>query len=399
VGLSAFGWTYLSRDALRRAEAQLSGESAGVRDEIGFLIIHQRYADRFFPGTSVLHTRLRYVLFVPWIYEMLRQGSPVKSIDGAVEQAEIRLAGRLLKAGDGVIGKLKHPQPTSQPPSVVYWTALGTWGLLRPRAGGRPLPRARVHSTLQSISRISLDDDSVPLSEPELLFVALPPAPDTWQSDADLDFHLTPQEAAFLSARLKTVVSPDEPTKPSLLARLAEKGAPGVENCWAREVVEIAEQDRAALARAGHAAALAAIGRGVYAAMVEAIRDTRDGRATSRRHRDYLGEVVEKQERSASRLDLPALLQDVGGLPEAVASVLEATLEWLAAGAGDPMELRGVYAHAEHSRKRQRARLTADLGGRERRLEWDNEAHTPAEPLHFRWGNVHRLISDLHRQP
>jgi Family of unknown function (DUF6361) len=65
--VSGFGWTYLSRDALKRAEAQLSGDAAGVRDEVGFLLIHQRYADRFFPGTSVLHTRLRYVLFIPWI--------------------------------------------------------------------------------------------------------------------------------------------------------------------------------------------------------------------------------------------------------------------------------------------------------------------------------------------
>jgi hypothetical protein len=51
------GWTYLSREALARAKAQMDNESMGVRDEIGFLTIHQRYADRFFPGTSVLHIR------------------------------------------------------------------------------------------------------------------------------------------------------------------------------------------------------------------------------------------------------------------------------------------------------------------------------------------------------
>ena len=62
----ALGWTYLSRDALARAKSQMDEESMGVRDEIGFLTIHQRYADHFFPGTSVLHTRVRYALFVPW---------------------------------------------------------------------------------------------------------------------------------------------------------------------------------------------------------------------------------------------------------------------------------------------------------------------------------------------
>jgi hypothetical protein len=82
----------------------MSGETAGVRDEIGFLLIHQGYADRFFPGTSVLHTRLRYVLYVPWMYEKLRKGPPLKSVNFAVEQAETELAGRLLNAGEGVIG-------------------------------------------------------------------------------------------------------------------------------------------------------------------------------------------------------------------------------------------------------------------------------------------------------
>lgn len=36
------GWTYLSREALARAKAQMDEESMGVRDEIGFLTIHQR---------------------------------------------------------------------------------------------------------------------------------------------------------------------------------------------------------------------------------------------------------------------------------------------------------------------------------------------------------------------
>ena len=53
---------------MRDARKFMAADQQGVRDEIGFLTVHQRYADRFFPGTSVLHTRLRYVLFVPWLY-------------------------------------------------------------------------------------------------------------------------------------------------------------------------------------------------------------------------------------------------------------------------------------------------------------------------------------------
>jgi hypothetical protein len=396
--VSGFGWTYLSRDALRRAEAQLSGEAAGVRDEVGFLLIHQRYADRFFPGTSVLHTRLRYVLFVPWIYKTLRRGPALKSVQRAVEQAEIRLAGRLLKAGDGVIGRRKYPEATSQPPSVVYWTALGTWSLLRLRPDGRPLSRARVHAMLQPANRVTLDD-GVPMVPPEVSFVALPPPPTDWDEDHDLDFRLTAEEANFLHGRLHAVPSPVDPTRPSLLARLTAVEPPRADHCWAAEVLDAAEQDRAALRRAGGAAALSAIGRGVYAALVEAVRDETDGRATSRRHRDYLPGVVDAYARPAGQLDISALIEDVGGLPAPIIEVLDRTLEWLSNGGGEPASLRACYAHAERSRKKQRARLTDDLSGRERRLEWNNETHTLAEPLHFRWRNVHRLLSDLYGRP
>ncbi len=61
------GWIMLSRQAVASAEAALKSDELGVRDEVGFLNLHQAFSDRFFPGTSVLHTRLRYALFVPWL--------------------------------------------------------------------------------------------------------------------------------------------------------------------------------------------------------------------------------------------------------------------------------------------------------------------------------------------
>ena len=63
------GWTMLSREEMRQVERSLANNDQDTRDEIGFLLIHQGFADRFFPGTSVLHTRVRYALFVPWLYQ------------------------------------------------------------------------------------------------------------------------------------------------------------------------------------------------------------------------------------------------------------------------------------------------------------------------------------------
>ena len=129
------GWVLLSKDAVGRAETQLHEDVTGVRDELGFLLIHSGYANRFFPGTSVLHTRLRYVLFIPWMYQDLVRNGNYKNIEQRVANFEKNLAGRLL-ALDGTIGKRSYPEPTSQPPTFVYWTALGTWGFLKRRPDG-----------------------------------------------------------------------------------------------------------------------------------------------------------------------------------------------------------------------------------------------------------------------
>jgi hypothetical protein len=95
----------LSRDEMRQAERLASGEQ-DTRDEIGFLLIHQGFADRFFPGTSVLHTRVRYALFVPWLF---LQAAGIKhrgsDLDATIRRQLIQLAIRL-KQGEryGVIG-------------------------------------------------------------------------------------------------------------------------------------------------------------------------------------------------------------------------------------------------------------------------------------------------------
>jgi len=89
------GWTLISREPLRRAATQLRDVLEGVRDEIGFLALHQAYAERFFPGTSVLHTRLRYVLFVPWMYEKFARHHPRQHVADVLPEEALDLTLRL----------------------------------------------------------------------------------------------------------------------------------------------------------------------------------------------------------------------------------------------------------------------------------------------------------------
>jgi len=112
-------------------------------------------------------------------------------------------------------------------------------------------------------------------------------------------------------------------------------------------------------------------------------------------HRAALKDAVEQWGGLAARLDMDLFLAEIGHLPPAVEGVLQETSAWVRANSKDPMPLLDVYARAEVSRKDDRARLASNQFGVDRRMEWQGERHGRAEPLHYRWGNVKRLLRDL----
>ncbi|MCY4528435.1 MAG: DUF6361 family protein [Chloroflexi bacterium] len=48
----------------------------GTLDELGIGTIRDTIADTLFPGTSTIQTRARYFLFIPWILNIVEEGSP-----------------------------------------------------------------------------------------------------------------------------------------------------------------------------------------------------------------------------------------------------------------------------------------------------------------------------------
>ncbi|WP_249158104.1 DUF6361 family protein [Bradyrhizobium jicamae] len=385
------GWTYLSREALARAKAQMDEESMGVRDEIGFLTIHQRYADRFFPGTSVLHTRARYAVIVPWLFEDLA-GLTGPAAVRALRERERELAGRLKDAGESqVIGGRVFPKPSSQPPSTVYWNALAVWGILRPRPDGRTISRAQAHRLLKSAGAAT-DDDGQPLLNFDPPFAPLPNRPDSWQS-GPLTLQLATAEAIFLRERLAQLRR-NGGHELSLLARLVRSEVAAPPAMWADETRAIAGPDQAPLVRARQAASLAGVGRAVYDALLEHMVEADDKREISSRHRNHLINVVEEYGSIAAKLDVDALEADIGAVPSKLRAVLTATKEWIASKSESPGSLFDVYAAAE-ARKGPRARLAKTPNGRARRLEWSSDEHGLAGPLHYRWEQVSTLLNDL----
>ena len=409
----ALGWTQFSRDALRKAEAAVLSQEQGVRDEIGFLLLHQAYADRFFPGTSVLQTRLRYILFIPWMYESIARKAHTDSVDQLLAEEEMKLIGRLkmnyqnsLGSDDGVgiIGGRSHDQGrlTSQSSSMIYWGSLGRWGVLKAAPGGALPSRAIVHKVLryrQHISKVPLDDDGQPVLEEQPLFANLPEPPPGWDKvSVPLSFQFPDDkrdEVGFVRRHLASCCRRDGGQ--SLLAVLSEVGfhPKKVGHLWDRRVWKLApSEDRKALLRAGQVASLAAIGRAVYAALVEHVRDFEDELSTANIHRDNLQEILNEHRDGALQLDIPSILEDAPQIDKNILQILQQTRRWIESS--QPVtELWDDYAFAELKRKGGRARLPRSLGGRNRRAEWLPENHPKAYPLSYRWSNVVRLLRDL----
>lgn len=400
--LPTLGWTVLSRDALRRAEAQLREDTEGVRDEIGFLNLHQAYANRFFPGTTVLQTRLRYIFFVPWMYENLTAKKDIPSVWRAIQEEEISLVKRLRHLGldQGVIGGRSFPKPTSQPAAMVYWIALQSWGIVRKLPNGTYPSRSQAHQYIQKSSKGTTlrDDDHQPLSERYSLFVTLPEKPEIWEKVSEpLDFNLTYDEAGWIRNQLMAVTR--NQGRPSVLALLAEHNLhlSNIPTPWSLEIISLLdEEEKQVMQRAGQVSALAAIGRAAYQAMVEMMREQVDQLSSTTIHRDFLSELVRSDfAEQALHLDIAQIRFDAPRLNgHSILRILSETQKWLR----DPNDLQTLlelYRHVEIMRKGRRAQLADNLAGKQRRAEWQPEDNPQPYPLHYRWRNVQRLLSDL----
>jgi hypothetical protein len=399
---SAFGWTQIARSDVAKAAELLKGED-GVRDEIGFLMLHQGFADRFFPGTSVLQTRLRYALFVPWQVEDVERHPRAGGLtaEQRLKAAERKLVIRLKEAGDGVIGLRSAKYEPAQPPSTIYWTALRLWGILNPSAPDAWPGRAEVLGRVDA-SKWSDDqaEGGTPLSEST--FFALPVRPKDWSEDTPLSFRLPAPERRYLRERIEEAkrIAPGSAGDESLLSKLAKSSrrprswrAAGYESPLLRELADA--EDREALEQAIAAASLAHVGRAVYSALVETMAKA-DGRKTHGRFGQALKSIVAEKRTSALACDLVAVEGFIGALDVRFRAALESTLDWLKASERDVMALWKPYCASEEFRKTRRARLPKTPHAESLRTAWLAGNVPEAQALNYRWHRVGALLDDVH---
>ncbi len=194
------------------------------RDELGLGSVRDSFADQLFPGTSTIQTRLRYMLFVPWIYHSLEEKRvPAKSFSIQADKLERDLVQPLMDSDDqaGVFGKTAGKR-LKRLPSSVYWAGLGVWGIrITPfsqdeyhRRIDETYRRRDALKALEKDAKVRGDDIDVEQRMAVLSWHPRLPAPPEDFPGA-VNFALSREEAEFIRDRIQ-VACPN-----SLLAFLA----------------------------------------------------------------------------------------------------------------------------------------------------------------------------------
>lgn len=216
--MSSIGWIDFDEQERERAQRlmQLFTEQE-ARDELGLGAIRDSIADHLFPGTSTVQTRLRYMLFVPYIFSRLPRERNSKEIADQIRNDQLRLRDALVASGEksGVIG-VNAGAKLKRLPASVYWAGLETWGIRR-FSGSIDAYSTSLPFWPTNIGKDHDDDDhSAGRTVPTPWHPRLPKPPKDMLEKTS--FALTEEEAGFVVDRLVDS-NPD-----SLLAFLAKNG-------------------------------------------------------------------------------------------------------------------------------------------------------------------------------
>jgi hypothetical protein len=359
-------------------------------DELGVGSVRDAFSNLLFPGTSVLHSRARYLLFVPWIYHGLeRQRVPSNQIAARARRDEIRLIHALIEGGEGegsgVIGAVARER-LKQLPSYAYWNGLEILGI-RLYHGSND----RYHRSLDGYYRLLRDlprgegDEPTDGLRPNW-HPGLPPPPDGLLDATS--FELTPGEATYLRER----VHASAPS--SLLDSLVSRTRPArhVPFPWRHpdvgrlpsELAKSLELARA-FSEVMHGASL------LYNLMLAEARPLNDRAADYRaRLEEWADQVTIPTEWSWNEFWAVVLLSNPR-VPTLTRRFIERWFELASIGRGiaDDRRGRSLISDRERVTKGSQARLH-----NRRALElWGGSSGTAQ--LAYRWPIVERIINDI----
>ena len=389
--MSSVTWLDTSAEEQRHVRELLSlFARSESRDELGIGQIRDAFSDLLFPGTSVVQTRARYFLVVPWLY---RAGAVRRSgaqLDAWVKQQERRLVEVLRREGhtEGLIGRRAGPQVKNLP-STIYWSGLVRYGILRRGVAlGRLGPAVAAAETDELAERTRGD-----------WYPTLPPAPDGFPAALPGGFDLTAEEGSWLAERmcvaapgsvLAGLLTSETPVDVHSAAPWDDPASLGLPEA-ATEVLDHAE--RFSLAMLGAALLYNLLVGEQYEQAgltrvqepVARYREQLEAWAAECRGADF--EVWDR----ARFWDLVRVVNPrIGALTRGfVDRWLDAVVAGQIAGAADDGALRGLVLARERVQKRGQARLA----NRNLLTAWSGASGSGR--LDYRWGTVRRLVSDI----
>jgi hypothetical protein len=391
---SMLAWMDFSEAEQRRAReiVQLFTQRES-RDELGIGVVRDVFSNWLFPGVSVVQTRARYLLFVPWIFQRAAHGRTGEQLLAWASRQERLLIEKLREGGDieGLIGR-EAGIAIKTLPSVIYWSALQRYGILRQPATIEQVAAA-------SSARPSTIDDAITERVDRLDHVwdpYLPAAPRGFPNLASMDFTLTSDESSWLRERITASC-----TGSLLDWMIRRRITPGPtdgpwDEPWSAELPDD-------LRRVVHHAELFSLtmhGAALLYNLLLAERSIEAGLGRGQVERDDFAARLESWQRLVQARAESIEVWDLNDFWTFVVSqhpgrtVLARRFidAWIhVARSGNPLspEARSLIAAREREQKGAQARLRNDRLLR----QWGGSSG--ADRISFRWGQTRRMLNDL----
>lgn len=195
---SSLGWLDLDAAAAERVSTLLrSLEEPSTLDVLGLGTVRDAFSEMLSPGTSTIQTRLRYFIFLPWIFRRL-EDERVSPGDFARrlhhDEAQLIDCLRHLGSNQGVIGYTAG-RDLKRMPSEIYWGGLGAWGIRR-----FDLSLSEYGNRTFRLGRLLYehDDDGNATRRAVSMWPVMPQRPENFLQ-GNITFELRLEEAQFLA--------------------------------------------------------------------------------------------------------------------------------------------------------------------------------------------------------
>jgi len=394
---SMIAWLDTSSDEQQRVRELIAlfaqNES---RDELGIGQIRDAFSDTLFPGTSVIQTRARYYLFVPWIFrDGSRRGRSGLQLRAWADRRERRLIESLRESGavEGLIGRRAGPAVKILP-SSIYWSGLLRYGVLTRDVSPDQLKGTRADPSAEAdeMAERAIDDWDA----------TLPAAPTGFPDTVEYGFDLTGAEAAWLRERILTaapntllahLLTRDDPPDPDSFAPWEDSACAD-----ALDSAQVVLMHARLFSLGMHGAAL------LYNLLVgkryEHYKYTRVAGPVDT-YRARLDDWAEECGDVASQLDVwdrGAMWNHITRVNSRINPATRLFVDaWLdAVCAGDATDVAMNEALCQLVRRRELAQKRAQSRMTNERLlrTWSGESGSAA--LTYRWRQVRRIVADIH---